>query len=128
MRLGALFRGNIIRGQPDTQLVVLFDCAVNATRVRDLHKASMKPPPFTEWEGLKWTYFIWGLSNTRPGGFEAKSTETAPNPRGRSHSWTITFPINGEWVELAITNGGGGLEWNAFEEIGSTIIRSVEAI
>jgi hypothetical protein len=127
MRLGPLFKGKIIKGAPETELVVLFDSAVSASMVSDCQTGFLKPPPFTEWEGLTWTYHSWGPSKTRAGGLEAKVTETAPNPRGRARRWNITFPVDGKWVQLDIANGRGGLDWNKFEDIAEKIIQSVEA-
>jgi hypothetical protein len=125
-RLGPLFKGKINKGRPDTELVVLFDFAVSEDKVDEFQKASMKPPPFPEWEGLTWTYYSWGASKTHAGGFEAKATQTAPNARGRAHSWSTTFPVDGKWVQLDIMNGFGGLDWKEFEDIAETIIQSVE--
>ncbi len=128
MRLGPLFKGKITKGRPDTELVVLFDSDVSDSIVSDCKKGFSKPPPFTEWEGLTWTYHSWGPSKTRAGGLESKFTQTAPNPCGRGHRWGITFPVNERWVQLDISNGGGGLEWKEFEEIAEKIIRGVNAI
>jgi hypothetical protein len=126
-RIGPLFKGKITKGIRYTELVVLFEPVIAASVVREWQKAAKIPPPFTEWEGLIWTYYSWGASKTRAGGFESKSTQTAPNPCGRAHSWTIIFPVNGKWVQLDISNGYGGLEWKEFEDIAEKIIQSVEA-
>jgi hypothetical protein len=127
-RLGPLFKGKIIKKISATELVVLFDPEVSSDRVSDCKKGFSKPPPFTEWEGLKWTYYSWGDSKTRIGGFESKFTQTAPNLCGRGHRWGITFPVSGKWVLLDISNGYGGLDWEEFEELAEKIIKSVEAI
>lgn len=126
-RLGPLFKGKITKGVPETELLVNFDPAVSESMISDWQKASLRPPPFTEWEGLTWTYYSWGRSKTRKGGLESKFTQTAPNPCGRAHRWTIIFPVGGKWVQLDIANGGGGLEWKEFEDIAEKIIQSVEA-
>jgi hypothetical protein len=60
-RLGPLFRGAIVKGAPETQLLVNFDSTVNDSIISEWRSASLKPPPFTEWGGLKWTYYSWGL-------------------------------------------------------------------
>jgi hypothetical protein len=127
MHLGPLFKGKIVRAMPDTELVVVFDPEVSVSYLSDCQQGFSKPPPFTEFGGLTWTYHIWGASKTRTGGWEAKVSQTASNPRGRGYRWGITFPINAKWIRLDIANGGGGLEWKEFEEIGEKIIQSVEA-
>jgi hypothetical protein len=128
MRLGPLFKGTITKGIAETELIVTFDFEVSESYLNDCKQGASKPPPFTEWSGLKWIYHIWGSSKTRPGGWEVKSEETAPNRYGRSYRWGITFPIDGKWVRLDIANGYGGLEWKEFEDIAERIIKSVEAI
>jgi hypothetical protein len=127
MRLGPLFKGNITKGIPETELLVLFNFEVSASMVSDCQKGFSKPPPFTEWEGSTWTYHSWGPSKSRTGGLEATVTQTGPNPCGRGHRWNITFPVDGKWVQLDIANGRGGLEWKTFEEIAQKIIQSVKA-
>jgi hypothetical protein len=127
MRLGSMFKGKIRKGTPETELVVLFNSDVSASMVSDWQKGFLKPPPFTEWEGLTWTYHSWGPSKSRAGGLESKFTQTAPNRCGRGHRWTITFPVGGKWVQLDIANGGGGLEWKEFEDIAQKIVQSVKA-
>ena len=124
-----LFKGKVTRGQLDTELIVTFNPDVSPYIVSQAQQASTKPP-FTGSGEFKCVYHFFGPSKIREGGFEDGTTQTASNPlgRGRAHHWGIVFPVHGRWVELDITNGFGGLEWEEFEEIGRRIIQSVAAI
>ena len=129
MRALSLFKGKVTKGQPDTELVVVFNPDVSPSMVNQVQEASTRPP-FTGSGEYKCVYHLFGPSKVREGGFEAGITQNGTNPRGRGrgHRWGIIFPVHGKWVELDIANGYGGFEWEEFEAIGKRIIQSVTAI
>jgi hypothetical protein len=117
------FKGRIERLDPKSELMMAIQLDLPSTFVDVIRRGSMEPSS-PDMMGTICTYHNRGESTIRSGGYEVKLTQTVPEARGIGHRWAIAFPTKGKWVQLDIANGRGGLGWEKFEAICSTIIES----
>lgn len=126
-RPGLFFKGRIERLKPKSDLMMAVQLGLPRSFVDVIRGGTLQSPP-SDMSGTICSYHGRGESAIRPGGYEVKLTLTVPEARGHTHRWTIAFPVENDWVQLDIANGGGALNWEQFESICSKIIKSFKLV
>lgn len=119
-----LFRGNLVRGKPESNMVVAIDLdtrSVDATRRLFLGKQSVSPP--NELEGFRTERR--GPCNFGEDGLEGFTSTEIFDKGYTLYTWDILYRVQGHDVHLGIIGGGTREE---FERIGREIITSLSLV
>ena len=115
------FRGNLVRGRPETQASFGIDINLDARRVKVMKEEFLRTeiknrPPGNKVERL-------GPCEFGRDGLELLTSIVQPHTGNIFYRWDMIFSLQGSYVMLTITGGGNRED---FENMANAIIQSIE--
>lgn len=117
------FRGNIVRGKPESQVMVAIDINFDARRVEAVKKIfidSVEKQPVGQPEGYK--VLRSGKCSFGDGGLEIFTSSEIFDKGYTLYSWDVLYQLQGHYIMCAIT---GGCLCEDFESMAKEIIMSL---
>jgi len=117
------FKGNLVRGKPETQVAVGIDLNFDTRRFESIKEEFLRPeiknrPPNEKLERL-------GPCEFGEGGLELLTSVVQPHTGHTIHFWKMLYKLQGSYLMMNIMGGGSLIE---FENMAKEIITSLKLI